>query len=167
MSFIRCGIYLFTISMGLFLLGRVVPAGWIHPEAFPFAPFSFERDGKVYERIRIKSWQNKVPDMSKVFPGIIPPKKMGRDFRHRMPEMIRETCIAELIHFILPFLGFYCIRLWTKWGWLMALLYALGNQPFIWIQRYNRPKFVRVYRKIQNNAKEAHQRGGAPARCEL
>ena len=35
----------------------------------------------------------------------------------------------------------------------MSVLYALGNLPYIIIQRYNRPKFVRLLKRLQ--AKEA------------
>lgn len=166
MGFLRCVGYLVFISLGLFAVGRFVPDRWLNPASFPFALHQFEQNGKLYDRIRIKSWQNKVPDMSKICPKLMPAKKM-RDFRNRLPEMIRETCIAELIHLVLPFLGLLCVRIWSGWGWLMALLYALGNQPFVWIQRYNRPKLMRVLGKLQKNVREDTHRGGKTIQCEL
>ena len=34
------------------------------------------------------------------------------------------------------------------WGWVAYALCILGNFPFMLIQRYNRPRLVRLYKKI-------------------
>ncbi len=165
MKFLLCFCYLVFISLGLFGLGRLIPKSWIHPESRFFRLHAFEQNGRLYDRMKLKSWQNRLPDMSKVWPWM-PPKKM-RDFRHRLPEMIHETCVAELIHRVLPLLGLFCIRIWPKWGWVLSVLYAIGHQPFIWMQRYNRPKLMRVYAKLNKSTREANQQGGKPVKCEL
>ena len=36
-------------------------------------------------------WQDKVPDMSKIVPKLIPAKKLDTDFRAQLPRMIEET----------------------------------------------------------------------------
>ena len=78
------------------------------------------------------------------------PKKIDENYRDNLPLMIRETCIAECIHTLEAFLGLYCIVLWTDWGGvILSLLYALGNIPFIMIQRYNRPRLMRLWKKQQ------------------
>ena len=70
--------------------------------------------------------------------------------------MIQETCIAEWIHELLILIGFGCVFLWKGiGGWIVSLLYALGNLPYIIIQRYNRPKFIGLLKRLQ--AKEARR----------
>jgi glycosyl-4,4'-diaponeurosporenoate acyltransferase len=165
-KFLLCFGYFVFISLGLFGVGRYIPKSWIRPDSLFFRLHAYEQNGKLYERMKLKNWQNKLPDMSKVWPWM-PPKKM-HDFRHRLPEMIHETCVAELTHRILPVLGLFAIRIWPEWGWLLSLLYAIGHQPFIWMQRYNRPKLMRVYKKLHNKStREATQQGGKPIKCEL
>lgn len=44
--------------------------------------------------------------------------------------------------------GLYCIHLWSGVGGIVVpLLFALGNLPFIIIQRDNRPRLLRVLEK--------------------
>ena len=71
----------------------------------------------------------------------------GRDLQ-RLPEMIRETCVAELIHLLLCLAGLHCLRLWRGVGGVaVAALNICGNLPFIVIQRYNRPRLKRLLRR--------------------
>lgn len=117
----------------------------LHEDAFPFRPYRFERDGAIYNKIGIKKWQNSVPDMSKILPDRIPAKKLTGDLCKRVPVMIKETCVAELIHIVLCVLSLFCLAIWRGTGGIIVTaLYILGNLPFILIQRYNRPRFVRL-----------------------
>ena len=71
--------------------------------------------------------------------------------------MILETCEAEVTHLLLCVTGLYCLWLWPGAGGVVVYaIYALfGNVPFILIQRYNRPRLVRLYsRSVKNAAKE-------------
>lgn len=64
--------------------------------------------------------------------------------------MIQETCIAEWVHGLLIVLGFGCIWIWDGMGgWIISVLYALGNLPYILIQRYNRPRLVKLLRGMR------------------
>ena len=59
-----------------FVLGRLVPKTWFDYTRFPYRTFAFERNGKLYEALRVSRWQSRVPDMSRLFPKLMPPKKM-------------------------------------------------------------------------------------------
>jgi len=87
--------------------------------------------------------------MSKIFPKLMPPKKMVDTDKKSLLRMIQETCTAELIHMILCLTGLYCIRLWPGSGGIVlaVLNIVLFNLPFILIQRYNRPRLVRLYKR--------------------
>ena len=44
-----------------------------------------------------------------------------------------------------------CLRLWPGWGGVLvwAVWFLLGNLPFILIQRYNRPRLLRLRSLLQ------------------
>ena len=63
----------------------------------------------------------------------------------------QETCVAEAVHTASSLLGLLCLRLWPGWGGVIvwAVWFLLGNLPFILIQRYNRPRLLRLRSLLQ------------------
>ena len=76
MQFLKCACYLAGLGILSFVLGRLVPKTWFDYTRFPYRTFAFERNGKLYEALRVSRWQSRVPDMSRLFPKLMPPKKM-------------------------------------------------------------------------------------------
>lgn len=150
-----CLIYLAVIGILSFVAGRLLPKKWFDPQAFPYRPFPFETDGALYRRLRIRKWQSRIPDMSRILPGLMPRKALvGKPTSGQLDVMLRETCVAECIHVLLCFCGLFCVRLWRgAGGVVVAALYILGNLPFVLVQRYNRPRLLRLY--LRMSAKEA------------
>ena len=68
------------------------------------------------------------------------------DYGSRLPRMLQETCVAEFIHVLLSILGFGAVFIvGGAWGWIISIVYFLaGNLPYIIIQRYNRPRLLRL-----------------------
>ncbi len=151
---ICCGYYGF-IGLLFFIIGRILPKKWFDYNAFPYKAFDCEKDGKIYEKIAISKWQSKVPDMSRIFPKLMPKKRMVATDPDTLLLMVRETCIAELIHVLLSICGLFGIYIMPGvWGVLFyAAYFLLGNLPFILIQRDNRPRLVRVYEKKRSIVK--------------
>ena len=149
MNFIQCAAYIAVTGIVGFLAGRVLPKKWLRPDKGLFHCFPFESGGKIYEKIGIRRWQSKVPDVSKVFPSMVPPKKLDRDFASRLPDMICETCIAELVHLVFCVAGLYCLKLWPGVGGVTITVINIVflNLPFILIQRYNRPRLIRLQQR--------------------
>lgn len=150
----ECVKYLALIGIIGFLIGRLMPKRWMQWDKRPFRLWSFEDDGKIYNCLKIRKWQNKIPDMSKIFKRIMPEKKMPDEISEEsVVLMIRETCVAELIHWFLCFAGLYCMHLWQGFGGvIIAAVYLLGNLPFIFIQRFNRPKLIKVLLRIKRKS---------------
>ena len=149
MSFFICFLYIFLLGLICFPFGRLLAKISFRTDRFPFRPFPFEREGKLYEKIGIRGWQNKAPDISKLIPGIVPRKEMPRrPDAEALRRMINETCVAELTHALLCFAGLALLRLWPGAGGivLITLYVLLGNVPFILIQRYNRPRLQKLLR---------------------
>ena len=148
MHFISCAIYLSLLGLCAFSLGRLLPKNSFHYEARPFCPFSWEQQGRFYEKLHIRFWQNKLPDMSRLFSWLMPEKRLSQENFAHLPRMLQETCVAEFMHLLLMVLGFYCVHLWRgPGGWILSLLYCCGNVPYIMIQRYNRPRLLRLLHK--------------------
>ena len=105
---ICCGYYA-SIGLLFFIIGRILPKKWFDYNAFPYKAFDCEKDGKIYEKIAISKWQSKVPDMSRIFPKLMPKKRMVATDPDTLLLMVRETCIAELIHVLLSICGLFGI----------------------------------------------------------
>lgn len=145
MGFWYCVIYIAVLGILSFIIGRLLPKVWFHADRFPYKTAAGEQ--KIYQALRVKSWQSKVPDMSRLFRHIMPAKKMTAETVADIPRMLEETCVAELTHTLLSILGLAMLRLWPGWGGIIVtIIYILlGNVPFIIIQRYNRPRLQRLY----------------------
>lgn len=145
MGFVHCVLYLAAIGILFFVVGRVIPKKWFRAERWPWRSFAFERQGAVYQKLKIKKWQNRIPDMSRILPMVMPAKRFQAGEEERLPRMIQETCVAEFIHVVLQIFGLACIRIWQgAGGILVAAIYWIGNIPFILVQRYNRPRLVKI-----------------------
>jgi glycosyl-4,4'-diaponeurosporenoate acyltransferase len=67
-----------------------------------------------------------------------------RDYDY-ITDLILETCVAEFVHWMLVFVSpVFLVLMEGLAGRIGAVLYALGNLPFVMIQRYNRPRLVKL-----------------------
>ena len=129
MKILYCFLYLAGTGILGFLLGRIVPKRWFCAGRFPFRVRPWEQ--KLYQALRVKQWQNKVPDMSRVFPKLMPPKRLTPEMMDDLPGM---------------------------WGALWTAVYILlGNVAYIMIQRYNRPRLQKLL-AMQEKRKAREQR---------
>ena len=154
MEFFECLIYLAVTSFGGFVTGRLLPKNLINENSGLFSSFEFEKNGLLYEKYKIKTWKDKLPDMSRIFTRSMPSKKLGLTFNNgkntfdKITILVKETCIAEIIHIFLCIIGLRCTKIWKGIGGvIVSVLYILGNLTFIMIQRYNRPRFKAVMKK--------------------
>ena len=143
--------YLILISVSSFLLGRLLPYKLFRYDRYPFKSFPFERNGRIYLKLRINKWHNKVPDMSRIFPQMMPSKKMSDDSRQTIQVMVYETCVAEAVHWLLCIFALHTLEIWSGlMGWLVTMAYIfIGNVPFCLIQRYNRPRFIKLMNRLE------------------
>ena len=144
-------IYVTLIGQGCFWVGLVLPRGIFSENKFPYREYKWEKSGKVYDIFSIKRWKSRVPDMSKIT-RVIFPKKLCRDMTSGdFDRLVKESCIAELSHYVLFILSFGIYQIWKgKIGIILLIIYNIvGNIPYVMIQRYNRPHFVRVRDKLK------------------
>lgn len=151
MKFWYCFIYLMSIGIIGFVLGRFLSRLKFYPEHFPYKLYKFEKDGMIYDNIKIRKWQNKMIDMSRIFPKLMPTKKLDKDIHKKLPVLIKETCVSEMIHYMLSIAGLYCLVIWKGTGGVVVtLIYEiLGNLSYIIIQRYNRPRLTKLLERYE------------------
>lgn len=128
-----------------FFVGQLWPRKNFNYRQFPFAPFKWEREGMIYLKIGIQYWKDRVPDISQYIKSMVN-KRMGV-FRscEYIRQLIVETCIAEMVHFLLILASpAFLICLKGTWGLVGMISYIVGNIPFILIQRYNRPRLIKL-----------------------
>ena len=133
-----------------------LPDSVFAPDSGFFRTLRFENNGLIYEKLfKVSRWKHLLPDGGMVW------KKRG--FRKKRLESLSngnlnrfliESARGELTHWlaILPF--------WVFWFFtppdvpFIMLAYALFiNMPCIIVQRYNRPRVIRLLNKRVNNGR--------------
>ncbi len=159
MSAWLCASYLAFVGILAHAVGERLPRERFDPAGRFFAGFAWEKNGLVYERLGIRRWKDRLPDMSRI-DGRMRPKRLRtvRD-REEVLRLLRETCVAESVHWGLILLSPVLLLLWPGRGGVRLLLadIFLGNLPFILIQRYNRPRLAALYRRLCRERKETHE----------
>lgn len=160
MELLRCAVYLALTGLAGFFLGRIVPGEQIDPEKGLFRSFPFEKGGAIYEKMGIRKWHKRLPDMSRILPFAMPAKNLLGDYEKRLSIMIRETCVAEAVHIAVSITGLRCLWIWPGIGGIAVTMIhiLLLNLPFIMIQRYNRPRLLRLQKK--KNARKKQKEAG-------
>ena len=151
MKLVKCALYLALTGIVGFFAGRILPKRWFRPDKGLFRSFPVERNGTIYEKLGIRKWHKKVLDMSRILPRWMPAKKLSGDYEQNLPVMIRETCVAEVVHISVSIAGLRCLWMWPGVGGVTvtAIHIVLLNLPFILIQRYNRPRLIRLQKKLE------------------
>lgn len=154
MHFAYCVLYIAAIGLLSQAIGPALPRRWFRANRFPYRCYSWEKSGRIYDRLHVRKWKDIVPDMSKISRRMVR-KSVTLSFTHsNVDRLVKETCVAELIHWILILLAVGIYWIWPKiWGALIAIAYALFNLLFIIIQRYNRPVLVKLAQRLHEREK--------------
>ena len=135
MEFLYCVLFLICSGILIFFIGRIYPRKWINEKAFPFKSYKFENNGKFYNKFKIKKWKTKLPDasviISKIIPGFMPKKRLDKNPKEKIKVLIKESCVAEMTHAVSAIVGWFCVKIWSKYGFYMSVLWTCFNLPFI------------------------------------
>ena len=150
-----------------FFIGQALPRKNFDYRVFPYHPFRWEREGRIYLKLRIQFWKDKVPDMSRYISRMFRKKLTVMRSPEYLEDLIAETCVAELVHWGLIFISpVYLVLLDGPLGGVGAVLFALGNLPFVIIQRYNRPRLVQLMQRQREYNERQKKRGSVPGAPE-
>ena len=144
-------IYGLICSLVVLIVGLVMPRRWFDPDNRLFAERKWENGGRVYNRIYISKWKSKLPDMSKHINTMITKRLKGKETPDDIRALISETCVAEAAHIALMAMSLGMIAIWQDIGGVICCIcYAVGNVPYIIIQRYNRPRLVKMMKRLES-----------------
>ena len=101
---------------------------------------------KLYKMMKVKKWKGKMPTFE--------PECFDRTI-HTWEEIAQAMCQAELVHEIIIVLSFLPVLAAIPFGALFvfvitSFLAAYFDALFVIMQRYNRPRIVRLIRKTEN-----------------
>jgi glycosyl-4,4'-diaponeurosporenoate acyltransferase len=116
----------------------------------------WERDGRVYERLRIRRWKRVLPDAGAVFRGGVAKRDLVARDPASLRTLVEETRRAELVHWAVAGLA-PVFALWNPAPLAVAMVaYAVAaNAPCIVVQRYNRSRLLRVLAHSGHREKES------------
>ena len=97
----------------------------------------------LYEKLGVKKWKGNMPTYD---PGLFSPQK------HSWEEIAQAMCQAELVHSTIIPLSFLPLLAAIPWGsfgvfLITSLLAACYDAIFVIMQRYNRPRIMRLLKK--------------------
>ena len=138
---ITTGTTFYHFAMRL-IVGSIVPHcvknpeknRWFHQRAF---------EPELYKVLKVKQWKDHMPTYD--------PHSFS--LQHNTPEQIvYNTCVSETVHVVIVLFSFVPISFTLWWGAFpvfltTSVLSAAIDCSFIIMQRYNRPRLIRILSK--------------------
>jgi glycosyl-4,4'-diaponeurosporenoate acyltransferase len=139
-----------VIHMGVSYLMTHIPLSSFDARSWLYTKRKWEKDGRVYEKIfLLKRWKKRLPDGAAIFKEGFKKKHLKNLDLVYLDNFIRETCRAELTHWIVFLFGPVFLVWNLEWVGIVMIAYAISvNFPCIITQRYNRIRLKRVYSKV-------------------
>ena len=142
---LNCAIYLFAVGMAVLATGKLLPRKWFPSDRFPFKTWRWERGGRIYRKLRLQRWKDRMPDASLRSKNMVRKKTGTHPDTELLQTLVAETCVAEISHWALMVLSLPVLWIHPGTGGrIIMLLCILGNFVFVIIQRYNRPRLLRA-----------------------
>lgn len=150
MALLKSILYVAVLGVVSHFVGEALPRRWFVWNRFPWRAYAWERDGKIYNVLKIRAWKDRLPDMSRVVRRMVP-KRVGKAPKAmEVWRLVAETCVAEAVHLALCLLASVIWLFWRNWiGVVLSLVTVLCNLPFVFIQRYNRPALVALAKRLE------------------
>lgn len=157
MALLKSAVYVAVLGIASHFIGEAIPRRWFCHDRFPFRAWKWERNGKIYNKIGISKWKDRLPDMSKIMKDMVP-KRVGKTpTSASVWILVAETCRAEAVHFALCLCAPVIFFFWKNAiGIVLTALVIFCNLPFMMIQRYNRPTLVTLAKRLE--AREERRR---------
>ena len=158
MKLFKSLLYVGSLGIAAHFVGEALDRDRFNENAYPFACRKWEQGGRIYRKLGIRQWKDKMPDMSKVLPDMFPKKLTETDNPMMVRRLIKETCVAEFIHnclSILFFIGIWMMHDCSLKGFMLGCIAVACNLPYVMIQRYNRPMLMRYLEKLERKQQSA------------
>ncbi len=142
------------LCAGIMLIARYVTKIKFDPNNKFFQIPKWEQ--RFYEKIKIDKWKSLIPDFGKIVnfkKKIDFSQAKNKEFYHRF---IYENINASILHFtdilLTPFFFFFLHKeFYITIGLCGMLLITISNLMPVMLQRYLRPRFIRIYNKLKKH----------------
>ena len=109
---------------------------------------TYKWEAKFYSKIKIITWKDKIPELG-VLAGFVK-TKVESDNPDYLYKFAKETVYAEIMHIISAIMGFIIMvippyNLMFNFAFPVAFVNCILNVLPILVQRYNRPRLLRMY----------------------
>ena len=135
-----------AIHIGVSYLATRTPLSSFNPDSWFFRRRRWERNGRLYSRFFVvKRWKKRLPDGAAAFKEGFEKRHLRDTSEEYFADFIRETCRAELTHWMVLLFG-PVFLIWNIWwvGVIMVAYASAVNLPCIITQRYNRIRLRRM-----------------------
>ena len=138
---ISTGTVFYHFAMRL-IVGWIVPPCVKHPmDCRWFQEKTWEQN--LYRVLKVKRWKDRMPTYS---PGSFSLKE------NTMQQIVDNCCVAEAVHEVIVLFSFVPLGFACWWGTfpvflITSLLAAAFDGCFVIMQRYNRPRLIRILTK--------------------
>jgi glycosyl-4,4'-diaponeurosporenoate acyltransferase len=145
-------VLIYTLMQGIGVWAdMVVPQDWFNPERSVYQSWAWEQEGRFYQKyLRIQQWKDKLPSVNSL--NGFSKKNLNSLSPEYLRQFIFETCRGEAYH-IRSFLATGLFAIWNPpmlFGIIMLISLIL-NLPFIFIQRYNRPRLKKILAQLESH----------------
>ena len=93
-GFWRAALYAAALGILAHPVGQALPRRWFDPYQAPYRCRDWEQGGRVYNKLHIRRWKDRLPDMSRLMPDMVKKKLAAAD----PMSLVQETCVAECVH---------------------------------------------------------------------
>lgn len=128
-----------------------IPDRFLSYSLFLYRAHRWEKNGEIYKQIfKVDKWKTYLPESSSLIKGSYNKKKIDNFSKDSLDKFLLESCRAEMTHWlgILPFWIFGLFTPARVVGYMF--IYAMAvNLPCIIVQRYNRPRIIKLLAKLK------------------
>ena len=145
---ITAGTTFYHFAMRL-IVGTIVPRCIVRPmERRWFQSKSFESG--FYRILRVKQWKDRMPTYD--------PASFSLR-HHSLDRIVYNSCVSEAVHEVIIVFSFVPLLFALLWGvfpvfLITSVLAALFDSCFVIMQRYNRPRLIRILVKKEASSLE-------------
>lgn len=140
----------FLIDAFLAFIVNQLPSKWFNYKYKRFHIFKWERS--FYEKIQIKKWKDKVPELGWLA-NFRKNKVAKPNDNEYIEKFLEECCYGEIVHITSIFLGFLIILIKPELFLYFGLPVGIGNAIIHYLSyailRYTRPKLMVLHKRNQ------------------
>lgn len=132
------------------LAAMKMPDRYFSPFSLPYREFGWEKSGLLYNRLlMVRKWKDLLPELGLTLRGGLRKRALHDFTKSGLEKFLVESCRAEWSH-LLAILLFVLISFFVPGkAALFLLVYGLlVNLPCIIVQRYNRPRVIKLLEKL-------------------